>query len=109
MEYTLTELRQRLSQAGWPPHLVRFHSWPRVRQWHGCAGQRLRADALLRYETSLPIALVQTLRPGEAFQDAAQRLTEYARHRLAIPFAYLLDDHGIIHEFDCTAQENRAV
>jgi Type III restriction enzyme, res subunit len=108
VEYTLTELRQRLSQAGWPQHLVEapcvftagrvYVSGMAARR-----GQRLRADALLRYETSLPLALVQTLRPGEAFQDAAQRLTEYARHRLAIPFAYLLDDHGTIHEFDCTA------
>jgi hypothetical protein len=28
---------------------------------------------------------------------------EYAQHRLAIPFAYLLDGHGTIHEFDRTA------
>jgi type III restriction/modification enzyme restriction subunit len=108
VEHTLTELRQRLSQAGWPQYLVEvpyvftagrvYVSGTSVRR-----GQRLRADALLRYETSLPIALVQTLRPGEAFQDAAQRLTEYARHRLTLPFAYFLGAHGTIHEFDWTA------
>jgi hypothetical protein len=109
VEHTLTELRQRLRRAGWPQHLVDapyVFTAGRVYVSGGTSvrrRQRLRAAALLRYETSLPIALVQTLRPGEAFQDAAQRLTEYARHRLALPFAYLLDDHGTIHEFDWTA------
>jgi type I restriction enzyme R subunit len=108
VEYVVAELRQRLSRSGWPQHLIEVpYVFTAGRVYvSGTAarrGQRLRADALLRYETSLPIALVQTLRPGEVFQDAAQRLTEYARHRLALPFAYLVDDHGNVHEFDCTA------
>lgn len=57
-------------------------------------GQRLRADALLRYQTSLPIALVQTRRHGETFQDAAQRL--FATYQ-----AIASDEHrvGLYHNY----------
>ena len=52
-------------------------------------GRRLRVDALLRAERSLPIAVAHLLRPHEDEEEALARLEELARERLGVPFAYL--------------------
>src|SRR5207248_3516321 len=100
-------VRRRLVHAGWRGSLVTapyiftdgrvFVSGASFRR-----GSRLRADALLRAEASVPIALVQTLRPGEAPADAERRVVEYAHERLSLPFAYLIDEAGAVEEFDWT-------
>lgn len=99
-------LRERLAGFGWRGHLVTspyiftdgriFVTGDGTRR-----GRRLREDALLRAEASLPIALVHTLREGESRQDAERRLVEYGRDRLCVPYAYLLDD-DVVQEFDWT-------
>lgn len=100
-----TDLRQRLAEAGWRGQSVElpyvftngriFISGGSIRR-----GPKLRIDALLRVEASLPIAVVQMVRAGEAFEDAALWLSEIAHRRLAVPFAFLLTEDGTIHEFD---------
>lgn len=102
------DLRQRLAHAGWRGQLVEapytftagrvYISGNSVRR-----GPKLTADALLRAEASLPLALVQTRRAGETLEVAERRLMEYARERLALPFAYLLDSDGTVHELDWSA------
>ena len=103
----MSDLRQRLGEVGWRGQFVQspyvftdgrvFLSGTSIRR-----GQRLRLDALLRAEASLPIAAVQTLRSGESRTEAEQRLIEYAHNRLQLPFAYLIEDNGAIQEFDWT-------
>lgn len=65
-------------------------------------GPRLRADVLLRAETSLPIALVRARRRDESLEDAIQRLEEQGKQRLLLPFAYLVEDDGTVCELDWT-------
>ncbi len=66
---------------------------------------KLRVDALLRADTSLPIAVVQTIHAGQAREEVIRRLKEYAHNRLAVPFAYLFEEDGTLLEFDWTATE----
>lgn len=97
-----TDLRQQLNRAGWSRQFLQmpyrftdgrvFTSSPR-------RGTRLQVDALLRAVLSLPIAIVHSLRSGEARDDAIRRIQSYAR-RLGVPFAYLLEEDGTILEFD---------
>lgn len=99
------DLRQLLGAAGWRGSRVKapyVFTAGRVFLAGDTAhhGPRLRVDALLRAEPSVPIAVVQTLRPGETGDDAERRLVEYARNRLAVPFAYLVDATGTIVELD---------
>ncbi|HXX79426.1 MAG TPA: DEAD/DEAH box helicase family protein, partial [Ktedonobacteraceae bacterium] len=68
-------------------------------------GRKLRVDALLRAASSLPIAIVQTIHAGQSREEVIRRLKEYAHHRLAVPFAYLLEKDGTFQEFDWTASE----
>jgi hypothetical protein len=63
-------------------------------------GRRLRVDALLRAERSLPIGVAQLLRPREDEEEALLRLEELARERLGVPFAYLVRPGGGITEID---------
>jgi superfamily II DNA or RNA helicase len=63
-------------------------------------GRRLRVDALLRAERSLPIAVAQLLRPREGEGEALLRLEGLARERLGVPFAYLVHPGGGITEID---------
>jgi hypothetical protein len=107
------DLRRRLADAGWRGHLVTApYVFTAGRVYVSGAGFRrgpkLRADALLRAEASLPIALVQALRPGERPIDAERRLVEYAPERLSLPFAYLIADDGAVHEFDWTSSHEPA-
>jgi type I restriction enzyme R subunit len=97
----------RLAASGWRGPLVTapyVFTDGRVYVFEGGArrGRKLRADALLRAEASLPIALVQARRSGEAADDAERRLAEYAHARMRLPFAYLLDDTGAALELDWT-------
>lgn len=60
-------------------------------------GRKLRVDALLRAERSLPVAFAQLHRPGEEETEAVCRLEELARERLGVPFAYLvLPEAGLV-------------
>jgi hypothetical protein len=71
-------------------------------------GRRLRADALLRAERSLPIAVAQLLRPREDEEEALVRLEALARERLGVPFAYLVRPGSGITEIDrATGGETR--
>jgi superfamily II DNA or RNA helicase len=63
-------------------------------------GRRLRADALLRAERSLPVGVAQLLRPRQDEEEALLRLEELARERLGVPFAYLVRPGGGITEID---------
>lgn len=63
-------------------------------------GRRLRVDALLRAERSLPIAVAHLLRPREDEEEALARLEELARERLGVPFAYLVHPNGGLIEID---------
>jgi superfamily II DNA or RNA helicase len=65
-------------------------------------GRRLRVDALLRAERSLPIAVAHLLRPREDDEEALARLEELARERLGLPYAYLVRPGGGIVEIDRT-------
>src|SRR5579871_661777 len=90
------EFRERLGRSGWRGHLVEapyvftqgriFISGETLHR-----GAKLREDALLRAETSVPLALVHLLRSDETRGAEERRLIEYARERLCLPFAYLLE------------------
>src|SRR5437763_16887181 len=102
------DLRRRLAQWGWRGQYVETpYVFTNGRVSIGEASirhsKKLRVDALLRAEASLPIAVVQTIHAGETREDVIRRLKEYAHNRLAVPFAYLLEDDGSIQEFDWTA------
>src|SRR5438045_3613409 len=71
--------------------------------------RKLRLDALLRAEASLPIAAVQTIHAGQTREEVISRLREYAHDRLTVPFAYLLEEDGTIIEFDWTAADEPAL
>jgi type I restriction enzyme, R subunit len=68
-------------------------------------GRRLRVDALLRAERSLPVAVAHLLRPGEDEEEAISCLEELARERLGLPFAYLVCPGGGLVEIDRAAGE----
>ena len=98
------DLRQQLVRAGWSGQYVQMPSiFTAGRVFTGSQrrGARLRVDVLLRVAPSLPIAIVQSVRAGEAREDAARRLLAYAQ-RLAVPYAYLFEEDGAIQEFDCS-------
>jgi type I restriction enzyme, R subunit len=110
LDLVASDLRQQLAQWGWRGQYVETpYVFTNGRVSIGGTsirhGRKLRVDALLRAETSLPIAVVQTIHAGEARKDVMRRLQEYAHNRLTVPFAYLLDNDGTIHEFDWTATE----
>lgn len=82
-------LVDRLGQAGWRGERLEApytYTAGRVYVSDGCVrrGRRLRVDALLRGEASLPIAIAQLLRPGEEEQEALIRLEELASHWLGV-------------------------
>jgi len=95
------DLKQLLQQAGWRGQFVQMrHVFTdgRVLTSSQRHGTRLSVDALLRAATSLPIAIVHSLRAGEGYENAVSRIQSYAR-RMAVPFAYLLTENGTIQEF----------
>jgi len=95
-------LREQLNRAGWSgQHLQIHHQLTAGRVYPSSTrrGTRLYVDALLRASASLPIAVVHSKRSNETRDDAVRRLQGLAR-RLAVPFAYLLDEQGTIQEFD---------
>ncbi len=97
-----SDLRLQLARSGWLGQFAQMHhrfTDGRVFTSSPRRGTRLYVDALLRAAPSLAIAIVHTLRAGEVREDATRRLQEYAR-RLAVPFAYLLEEDGAIQEFD---------
>ncbi|MFL5627277.1 MAG: hypothetical protein ACJ788_17005 [Ktedonobacteraceae bacterium] len=110
IDLVTSDLRLRLAQYGWRGQYVETpyvftNGRVFIRGTSTQHGRRLRVDALLRAEASLPIAVVQTIHAGQAREDVIRRLIEYAHHRLTVPFAYLLEDDGTIHEFDWTATD----
>lgn len=96
------DLRLQLAQSGWSGRfleiLYRFTDG-RVYTSSPRRGERLSVDALLRASESLPIAIVHALRAGESHEHAVRLLHTYAQ-RMALPFAYLLEENGDIQEFD---------
>lgn len=104
-------LREQLDRVGWSGQ---FREMPyrftdgRVFPGSSRRGPRLSVDALLRMAPSLPIALVHSVRAGEAHEDAARRLQSYAR-RMALPFAYLLEEDGRMQEFDWSGSQEPVV
>ncbi|MFL5624409.1 MAG: DEAD/DEAH box helicase family protein [Ktedonobacteraceae bacterium] len=100
-----------LNKAGWrTPYLVIQYQLTPGRVYPNSArrGRRHIVDALLRCSPSLPIAMVRTQRAGEPRNISVSILQDYAR-RMALPFAYFLDEHGIIHEFDWTNSQEPIV
>ena len=100
-------LSQMLNKAGWrTPYLVIQYQLTPGRIYPNSArrGRRHIADALLRAGPSFPIAVVRTQRAGEPREISVSSLQDYAR-RMALPFAYFLDEHGIIYEFDWTGSQ----
>jgi len=111
IDLVTSDLRQRLAQSGWRGQYVETpyvftHGRVFIRETSTQHGRKLRVDALLRAEPSLPIAVVQTIHAGQAREDVIRRLTEYAHYRLAVPFAYLPEEDGTIQEFDWTATDS---
>lgn len=105
------DLKQLLQQAGWRRqdiHMRHIFTAGRVLTSSQRHGTRLSVDALLRLAASLPIAIVHSLRVGEAYDDATRRVQSYAR-RMAVPFAYLLSEHGSIQEFMWNEEQERFV
>ena len=114
LDLVASDLRRRLAQWGWRGQYVEApYVFTNGRVSIGEAsirhGKKLRVDALLRAEASLPIAVVQTIHAGETREDVIRRMKEYAHNRLALPFAYLLDTDDTIHEFDWTVSEEPVV
>jgi type I site-specific restriction endonuclease len=110
LDLVASDLRRRLAQFGWRGQFVEtpyIFTGGRVsiRETSTQHGKKLRIDALLRAEASLPLAVVQTIHAGETREDVIRQLMEYAHNRLAVPFAYLLEEDGTIHEFDWSATE----
>jgi type I restriction enzyme, R subunit len=110
LDLVTSDLRQRLAQFGWRGPFVETpyvftNGRVFVRGTSTQHGRKLRVDALLRAAASLPIAVVQTIHAGQAREEVIRRLKEYAHHRLAVPFAYLLEEDGTIMEFDWSASE----
>jgi type I restriction enzyme R subunit len=98
-------LRELLHAAGWKWPLVEMRYQLTAGRVYPSAmrrGARLYVDALLRASQSLPIAVVHAMRADETRADALRRLHSSAQ-RLAVPFAYLLDEQGMIQEFDWSA------
>lgn len=98
-------LRSLLTKAGWGGQYVQIrYQFTNGRVYPSSLrrGTRLYADALLRASASLPIAVVHAVRAGETDDEALRRLQGYVR-RLAVPFAYALDEQGKLQEFDWTA------
>ncbi len=98
-------LHDLLNSAGWKWPLVEMRYQLTAGRVYPSAtrrGARLYVDALLRASQSLPIAVVHALRPDETREDALRRLHNAAQ-RMAVPFAYLLDEQGMIQEFDWSA------
>src|SRR5258706_1584397 len=112
LDLVASDLRRRLAQFGWrgqqlveTPYIF-TGGRVSIRESSTQHGKKLRIDALLRAEASLPIAVVQTIHAGEAREDVILRLKEYAHNRLAVPFAYLFEDDGTILEFDWSSSES---
>jgi len=111
LDLVASDLRRRLAQWGWrgQQYVETPYVFTNGRVSIGEAsirhGKKLRVDALLRAEVSLPIAVVQTIHAGEIREEVIRRLKEYAHNRLAVPFAYLMDTDDTIHEFDWTMSE----
>jgi len=102
-----TDLRQQLAVAGWHGQYVQMpyrFTDGRVFPSSSRRGSRLSVDALLRAAASLPIALVQSVRAGGVRDEAIQRIQSHAR-RLALPYAYLLEEDGTIQEFDWSSSQ----
>jgi type I restriction enzyme R subunit len=98
-------LRDLLNSAGWKGQYVQMRyqlTAGRVYPTTTRRGARLYVDALLRAAPSLPMAVVHAMRADETREDALRRLHSAAR-RLAVPFAYLLDEPGRVLEFDWSA------
>lgn len=98
-------LRELLTRAGWarPYAELRYPlTAGRVYPSSSRRGARLYIDALLRASASLPIAVVHVMRPDKTYDEAVRHIQGYAR-RFAVPFAYLLDEQGCVHEFDWSA------
>jgi len=110
LDLVTSDLRQRLAQFGWRGQFVETpyvftNGRVFIRGTSTRHGRKLRVDALLRAEASLPIAVVQTIHAGQAREEVVRRLKEYAHNRLAVPFAYLLEEDGTMLEFDWSASE----
>ena len=113
LDSSTTELRQRLAHTGWRgPFVESPYIFTKgrvyIRGTTAQHGKKLRVDALLRAEASLPIAVVQTIHAGEAREEVTQRVIDYAHRRLAVPFAYVLEEDGTFLEFDWTTGEEPA-
>ena len=110
LDLVTSDLRQRLAQFGWRGPFVETpyvftNGRVFIRETTTQHGRKLRVDALLRADPSLPIAVVQTIHAGQEREEVIRRLKEYAHNRLAVPFAYLLEKDGTFQEFDWTATE----
>ena len=110
LDLVTSDLRQRLAQFGWRGPFVETpyvftNGRVFVRGTSTQHGRKLRVDALLRAAASLPVAVVQTIHAGQAREEVIRRLKEYAHIRLAVPFAYLLEEDGTILEFDWSASD----
>lgn len=110
LDLVTSDLRQQLAQFGWRGPLVETpyvftNGRVFIRGTSTQHGRKLRVDALLRAAASLPIAVVQTIHAGQVREEVLRRLKEYAHNRLAVPFAYLLEEDGTFLEFDWSASE----
>lgn len=97
------DLRQRLKASGWDREqfvtIPCLYTDGRVIPESQRRGRRLVIDALLRLVPSLPVAVVYKQRAGE---EAGQALghVKAAAVRLAVPFAFLLDENNNLTQCD---------
>lgn len=71
-------------------------------------GRKRAIDVLLRASFSLPIAVVHAQRAGQSYEDG-RLWAQDAAVRLSVPFAYLVETNGTIHEIDVLQGEPSGV
>lgn len=100
-------LRERIASSEWPTRLLDFsHDFTPGRVFltpeGPTRGRKSRVDVLLRAEASLPMAVAFALRPRQNLEAAAQHLIHTGREQMGLPFGFLIEEDGPIHEFDWT-------
>lgn len=104
MEAATRELLPRLEALGWlrgRELLLSPYEYTagRVLTERARRGRKRTIDVLLRASFSLPVAVVHAQRAGQSYEEG-RLWAQDAAVRLNVPFAYLVETNGAIHEID---------